>query len=212
MTKPMLPRWKQTKRIDETGKRYGKLVVLEFSHTSLSQQTYWKCRCDCGMFHIASGGNLRFGGTHSCGCKCGSLPLNGPVRDWSSKWSRAVRERDNYTCARCKRQDKNNTDAHHIYGAQEFPEKREDINNGITLCIPCHKKFHKYYGRFNFTPEDLEKWINTMSDDEPTYHGWAGRSEKGVFITASKSEPQPPPMPLEVLRAKLAELRAARAT
>lgn len=55
------------KIIDLTGKRFGKLVVLE-------KQGYrghcitWKCRCDCGNETIVFGGALRDGTTKSCGC------------------------------------------------------------------------------------------------------------------------------------------------
>ena len=205
MTKPMLPRRKRTKRIDETGKRYGKLVVLEFSHTSPSQQTYWKCRCDCGMFHIASGGNLRFGSVQSCGCECGIKPLFKPTRRWSQIWSQAVKKRDNYICVACTIQDKINIDAHHILGVQEYPDLQFNINNGVTLCIPCHKKFHSCYGYYNFTRKDLERFIQMTN---PEYHGWNGYDENGKPLLP----PATTPMPLEVLRVKLAELRAAKAT
>lgn len=33
----------------------------------------WLCLCDCGREHLVAGGNLRSGGTSSCGCKRGTL-------------------------------------------------------------------------------------------------------------------------------------------
>lgn len=51
---------------DETGNRYGKLVVLKFSH--VKRQVHWLCRCDCGNTTTVSGGHLREGTTTSCGC------------------------------------------------------------------------------------------------------------------------------------------------
>ena len=62
--------------IDLTGKRFGKLVVIELNHKT--QKTlangnkksnyYWKCKCDCGKEVIKSGDSLRRGHTKSCGC------------------------------------------------------------------------------------------------------------------------------------------------
>lgn len=56
-------------KIDLTGKRYGKLTVLEYSHTDpKSRKSYWKCKCDCGSTKVICASNLRSGNTSSCGC------------------------------------------------------------------------------------------------------------------------------------------------
>ncbi len=63
---------------DETGRRHGKLVVLERAGTKKGAAT-WKCLCDCGAETIATGRALRWGKRRSCGCgwrlaaKAGSL-------------------------------------------------------------------------------------------------------------------------------------------
>jgi len=31
-------------------------------------------------------------------------------------------------------------------GFADFPEKRMDMNNGVTLCSNCHDLFHHLYG------------------------------------------------------------------
>ena len=58
--------------IDLTGKRFGKLLVLEQAETKKASwgQTIpmWRCKCDCGNETIVSGVNLRLGKTNSCGC------------------------------------------------------------------------------------------------------------------------------------------------
>lgn len=36
------------KFIDLTGKRFGKLLVLEKDSNRKEKGTYWKCKCDCG--------------------------------------------------------------------------------------------------------------------------------------------------------------------
>ena len=54
---------------DIVGNKYGRLVVLEFSHLSDDRKrTYWKCVCDCGNEIVTRGDSLKNGHTNSCGC------------------------------------------------------------------------------------------------------------------------------------------------
>ena len=61
-----------TKLIDLTGKRFGKLTVIERSKDKISPngqiQPMWLCRCDCGNETIVKGRMLREGRSKSCGC------------------------------------------------------------------------------------------------------------------------------------------------
>lgn len=53
---------------DETGNRYGKLLVLKRSENSTDGKVKWLCRCDCGNEVEVRGTDLRNGKTQSCGC------------------------------------------------------------------------------------------------------------------------------------------------
>ena len=53
--------------INETGNRYGRLVVIERAENK-GKDTCWKCKCDCGNETIVRGTNLRDGSILSCGC------------------------------------------------------------------------------------------------------------------------------------------------
>lgn len=55
-------------RVDLTGKRFGRLVVLGLDSVRGNGETYWNCICDCGNKKVASRGNLKSGNTQSCGC------------------------------------------------------------------------------------------------------------------------------------------------
>lgn len=55
------------KRKDLTGKVFGRLTVIEFSHMS-GKHTYWKCHCACGNIHYARMDCLKSGLVKSCGC------------------------------------------------------------------------------------------------------------------------------------------------
>lgn len=59
---------------DLTGKRFGKLIVLEqdleysIEHNLTTRAAYWKCLCDCGNQITIQGTSLKRGATQSCGC------------------------------------------------------------------------------------------------------------------------------------------------
>lgn len=53
------------------GKRFGKLIVLEETNERKNNQKIYKCKCDCGNITYVRKGNLREGGTQSCGCTKG---------------------------------------------------------------------------------------------------------------------------------------------
>ena len=65
----------------------------------------------------------------------GGLNLQGYSVDWSRTLRRSIRERDNYTCRICGRQD-DAMDVHHI----DYDKDNCDPNNLITLCRACHSK------------------------------------------------------------------------
>lgn len=54
--------------IDETGNRYGRLVVIERGPNDKRGAAQWWCQCDCGERCLALGIRLRRGRVRSCGC------------------------------------------------------------------------------------------------------------------------------------------------
>lgn len=58
-----------------------------------------------------------------------------------ARWSKAVRERDNYTCQRCGAVHASNSQglhAAHIF-SRGIKRIRHDLVNGIALCYGCHR-------------------------------------------------------------------------
>jgi hypothetical protein len=58
-------------RIDETGNRYGRLVVIELMDRSLAERfkrakAKWLCQCDCGKRTRVFGDKLRNGTVKNC--------------------------------------------------------------------------------------------------------------------------------------------------
>jgi len=54
------------------------------------------------------------------------------------KWAMEVKKRDGLKCQHCGSQ--NNLHAHHIVKWKLDEKLRFDLDNGITLCCPCHAR------------------------------------------------------------------------
>lgn len=75
------------------------------------------------------------------------------------EWRKRVFERDGYCCCKCGYTRGGNLNAHHIENFRDNPERRTDDDNGITLCGPCHRRFHSKYGHTGNTPEQLIEYL-----------------------------------------------------
>lgn len=53
---------------DLTGRKFGRLTVLEFHGKDKERRIQWKCMCECGNEIVTTGKRLRNGTTKSCGC------------------------------------------------------------------------------------------------------------------------------------------------
>jgi len=56
------------RKIDLTGQRFGRLVVISENTKKKKHDIYWWCQCDCGEITCAQGNNLKSGHKKSCGC------------------------------------------------------------------------------------------------------------------------------------------------
>ncbi len=87
-------------------------------------------------------------------------------------WRKAVFERDNYTCQNpsCDvRGGKLNAD--HIKSFAFFPELRFAIENGRTLCVPCHRKTPTYgYGATKLAKEQNVPIKYVTGDNDSTWY------------------------------------------
>src|SRR3990167_1065495 len=92
--------------------------------------------------------NAKRVGELSATWKGGITPIHQKIRNSKeyADWRTAVFQRDDYTCQECgSRGYKLNAD--HIKPFTYFPELRLVIENGRTLCVPCHRKTPTYAGR-----------------------------------------------------------------
>jgi len=68
---------------------------------------------------------------------------------------RKTLERDNFTCQKCKREDKtgNSLEVHHIIPL--YVEEKDELDNLITLCNDCH----------HFAPNHKEEFDEYMKEE-----------------------------------------------
>ncbi|WDU82287.1 hypothetical protein [Caloramator sp. Dgby_cultured_2] len=118
-----------SRRIDLTGKVFGRLSVIGYHSTNKRGKALWLCKCDCGNETVVIGENLRSGKTTSCGCY---------NREMSIKANRihGMTKTRIYECwldmkKRCN--DLNNKE-YHNYGER-----------GIRVCEEWEKDFKNFY-------------------------------------------------------------------
>ncbi len=79
-------------------------------------------------------------------------------------WRESVFARDNWTCQKCGDNKGGNLNAHHLKNFAEHPDLRFAIDNGITICIPCHLEFHKKYGQSGNDEKQIAEFIETLTE------------------------------------------------
>lgn len=153
-------------RLDLTGITFGRLTVLEFSHTCRNRKGHWRCSCSCGETTIVAAYKLRSGHTSSCGCygrvagiehlRAGNVQnfKHGQVGTPAYRSWAAAKER----CF--------NPSNHHYptYGAL-----------GVTMCERWRSSFQNFLDDMGERPEGrtLDRYPDPFGDYEPGNCRWA---------------------------------------
>ena len=114
---------------DMTGKRVGRLVVIEKAESDKRGKARWLCQCDCGNTVVVNGDSLRNNRTNSCGCLKNDLSSmrNKTHGMYNTKLYRVYRAMLN----RCNRPKDN---SYKNYGERE-----------ITVCNEWLSNFQTFY-------------------------------------------------------------------
>lgn len=148
--------------IDLTGKRFGKLTVIEIAGKDKRGQIRWRCICDCGNEKTINGGDLtrkNRPGTHSCGCENKS-------HKHGKKHTRLYRIYQGMK-TRCYN---TNDPGYLYYGAK-----------GIQICNEWLEDFMRFYkwAITNGYSDDLSiDRINVNGNYEPSNCRWATKKEQ----------------------------------
>lgn len=97
-------------------------------------------------------------GANNKGWKGGVTPLYKKIRkspEYKS-WRVAVFKRDNYTCIFCGVRG-GELNADHIKPFSIYPDLRFSIDNGRTLCVPCHRKTETWGARTDLLQSSPQK-------------------------------------------------------
>ena len=149
---------------DETGNRYGRLVVTERAKSNKGLHAAWLCLCDCGNQIPVRGTHLRSKRTQSCGCLqreavakaaathglCDLLEYN----SWDSMIQRCTNP---------------NNDHFADYGGR-----------GIRICQAWHENFMVFYEDLGSRPGpeySLER-IDNDGNYEPGNCRWATQKQQ----------------------------------
>lgn len=103
------------------------------------------------------------------------------IKSWEYRqWRTAVYQRDDYTCQCCYKNGARKNGglaAHHIESWDHCPEKRYEVDNGITFCSPCHHSFHNQFGRGKNTRAQLDEFMSTHQKHHAEEKPSDGRGE-----------------------------------
>jgi 5-methylcytosine-specific restriction endonuclease McrA len=134
-----------------TNQRFGKLLVVSFSHTE-SARAFWNCVCDCGKECVKCGFILRQKKANSCGCLYSERQLGEKNNNWMGgitdrkypldfyRVRNEVRDKYNHTCQECGViESRKKFSCHHI----DYDKANNDISNLILLCQSCHVKTNR---------------------------------------------------------------------
>jgi len=172
---------------DIAGERFGKLVVLSFSHRNNYRVSMWNCICDCGNTKVGNGNSLQKGDTRSCGCMRKLLPkgeaaLNQVIYRYKRRAKKRnikydltreqFKELTQKNCFYCKSPPSNISKGKTFNGELKYsgidrldPTLGYEEGNVVPCCEICN------FGKRSRTLEQFREWVARVYNHEKgSYH------------------------------------------
>lgn len=148
-------------KIEMTGLRFGRLVVLRDSGIRTDRKVVWTCVCDCGEEVNVIGTSLRSGLTQSCGC----LKLEKITKHGESK----TRLYSHWECMISRASNPNNARSHRY------------LERGIVVCEEWkeYKNFSKWAKENGYSDDLSLDRIDNDGDYKPSNCRWVDSKTQG---------------------------------
>lgn len=108
---------------DLTGKRFGRLTVISFSHLRKSQ-SMWLCKCDCGTEKLVQGSYMTSQGVQSCGCL---------TRELSSERGKIIGKKNISKYVESKRKPKGESSRNHLFYLYKYKANKRKIEFALSI-------------------------------------------------------------------------------
>ena len=159
-------------KLNLSGHRFGRLLVLSEADNKPNGKSQWHCRCDCGQNPLVGTAEMRNGEATSCGClrreTTGLLHTKHnksktpEFRTWAAMINRCTNKGGN---------------DYHYYGGR-----------GIQVCQRWLDSFEMFLADMGEkpTPKHTIERVNNNGNYEPSNCKWATRLEQGQNTRRSR--------------------------